>query len=457
MTDASVAQTTDQTTGRGPRPGGRLPAAGARGVAAPRRRRAQQGPRRRRPPRRAAGRGRPAPPPRGWPRGRRPLPARGPRPRCPGRDAVHPRPRPARRDDPVGRAPAARRPRPRRDPGRRARRPRARRHLRVGAPGRRRHRRGRPARRCSPTCASTSPRSSSRRSPTSPARPAPCSTSSPTASRSAATSASTRSARPPGSAPPPTSHPLADLVRECAHRDGWRAITVDARVLHEAGATDVDALAVAVATGVEYLRHLEAAGIPANRGVRPDRPARRRHRRPVPHRGRAACRAPGLGPGRRGLRRGRGPARGAHPRGHQPADVHPRGPVGQRAAQHPGRVRRLGRRCRLDHRAALRHRARPARAARPPAGPQHPDPARRRVQRRPGHRPRRRLLVPRVPHRPGGGCRVVPFPGGRARRRCRAGARRRAAAPLGRAGVHRARPPDRHPPAPAHRGVDVPA
>ncbi len=57
--------------------------------------------------------------------------------------------------------------------------------------------------------------------------------------------------------------PLADLVRECAHRDGWRAITVDARVVHEAGATDVDALAVAVATGVAYLRHLEAAGIPA--------------------------------------------------------------------------------------------------------------------------------------------------------------------------------------------------
>ena len=57
--------------------------------------------------------------------------------------------------------------------------------------------------------------------------------------------------------------PLADLVRECAHLDGWRAITVDARVLHEAGATDVDALAVAVATAVAYLRHLEAAGIPA--------------------------------------------------------------------------------------------------------------------------------------------------------------------------------------------------
>ncbi len=42
---------------------------------------------------------------------------------------------------------------------------------------------------------------------------------------------------------------------------GWRALTVDARVLHDAGATDVDALAVAVATGVEYLRHLEAEGV----------------------------------------------------------------------------------------------------------------------------------------------------------------------------------------------------
>ncbi|HSO65421.1 MAG TPA: methylmalonyl-CoA mutase family protein, partial [Ornithinibacter sp.] len=61
----------------------------------------------------------------------------------------------------------------------------------------------------------------------------------------------------------PDLSPLADLVRECSHREGWRAITIDARVLHEAGASDVDALAVAVATGVEYLRHLEAAGIPA--------------------------------------------------------------------------------------------------------------------------------------------------------------------------------------------------
>ena len=136
--------------------------------------------------------------------------------------------------------------------------------------------------------------------------------------------------------------PLADLVRECAHRDGWRAITVDARVLHEAGATDVDALAVAVATGVEYLRHLEAAGIPANEAFGQVDLRVGRHGRPVPHRRRAAGGPPGVGPGRRGLRRRRGPARRAHPRRHQPADVHPRGPLGQRAAQHPGRVRRLG-------------------------------------------------------------------------------------------------------------------
>ena len=84
MTDASVAR--PEHPRRPPRPGGRLPGAGPRGLAAPRRRRAQQGPRRGRPARRPAGRGRPAPPPRGRPRGRRPLPARRPRrSACPAR------------------------------------------------------------------------------------------------------------------------------------------------------------------------------------------------------------------------------------------------------------------------------------------------------------------------------------------------------------------------------------
>ena len=55
--------------------------------------------------------------------------------------------------------------------------------------------------------------------------------------------------------------PLAGLVRALDGRAGWRALTVDARVLHDAGASEVDALAVAVATGVEYPRHLEAEAI----------------------------------------------------------------------------------------------------------------------------------------------------------------------------------------------------
>ena len=40
-------------------------------------------------------------------------------------------------------------------------------------------------------------------------------------------------------------------------------MTVDARVVHDAGASEVDALAVAVATGVAYLRHLETEGTAA--------------------------------------------------------------------------------------------------------------------------------------------------------------------------------------------------
>ncbi len=54
---------------------------------------------------------------------------------------------------------------------------------------------------------------------------------------------------------------LTAVVRHADERAGWRAVTLDARVLHDAGATEVDALAVAVATGVAYLRHLEDDGV----------------------------------------------------------------------------------------------------------------------------------------------------------------------------------------------------
>lgn len=43
-----------------------------------------------------------------------------------------------------------------------------------------------------------------------------------------------------------------------------RALTVDVTGYDEAGASDVDQLAFALATGVAYLRNLEAAGIPTN-------------------------------------------------------------------------------------------------------------------------------------------------------------------------------------------------
>lgn len=56
--------------------------------------------------------------------------------------------------------------------------------------------------------------------------------------------------------------PLADAVRVCTTRwTGVRAITVDTRVHHDAGATDQDEIALALATALDYVRHLDEAGI----------------------------------------------------------------------------------------------------------------------------------------------------------------------------------------------------
>ena len=46
-----------------------------------------------------------------------------------------------------------------------------------------------------------------------------------------------------------------------------RAVVVDAGVYDNAGASDSDELAFAIATGVEYLRAMEAAGIGASEAV----------------------------------------------------------------------------------------------------------------------------------------------------------------------------------------------
>ncbi len=56
--------------------------------------------------------------------------------------------------------------------------------------------------------------------------------------------------------------PLAKAVRSCTERwSGARAITVDTRVHHDAGATDQDEIALALATALAYVRHLAAEGI----------------------------------------------------------------------------------------------------------------------------------------------------------------------------------------------------
>lgn len=56
---------------------------------------------------------------------------------------------------------------------------------------------------------------------------------------------------------------LAPLVRATLPLAGIRAITVDARSYHDAGASAPDEIACAMATGLAYLRALDAAGIEA--------------------------------------------------------------------------------------------------------------------------------------------------------------------------------------------------
>lgn len=60
----------------------------------------------------------------------------------------------------------------------------------------------------------------------------------------------------------------AEFAKAClAEQPGVRALVVDATVYHDAGGADVDELAAALATGVEYLRDLEAAGIAVDDAV----------------------------------------------------------------------------------------------------------------------------------------------------------------------------------------------
>lgn len=56
--------------------------------------------------------------------------------------------------------------------------------------------------------------------------------------------------------------PLADAVATCTSRFiGVRAITVDTRVHHDAGASDQDEIALALSTALDYVRHLSESGV----------------------------------------------------------------------------------------------------------------------------------------------------------------------------------------------------
>lgn len=56
--------------------------------------------------------------------------------------------------------------------------------------------------------------------------------------------------------------PLAAAVATCTDRfTGVRAITVDSRVHHDAGASDQDEIALALSTALDYVRHLSEAGV----------------------------------------------------------------------------------------------------------------------------------------------------------------------------------------------------
>ena len=92
---------------------------------------------------------------------------------------------------------------------------------------------------------------------------------------------------------------VAPAMRACLDRSPLlRAVTVDATVYHDAGAGAVDEIALAVATGLTYLRAAEAAGIAVRPRGRARRVPARGPRRPVPHDRLGPRPPPALGPRR---------------------------------------------------------------------------------------------------------------------------------------------------------------
>jgi methylmalonyl-CoA mutase len=186
---------------------------------------------------------------------------------------------------------------------------------------------------------------------------------------------------------------LARYVAKTAHLAGVKPIVVDVRVYDDAGAGDVDQLAYAVATGIEYVRALAAAGVSAT-----DAFAAIDFRVTVNADqflgiARLRASASSLVAGRRGAGRARRQPRRHPARRHLVPHDHARRPLGEPASRHDRQLRRRRRWRRVGHHAPVRHGPGPAEHVLPSHGAQHPARRRRGVQPRPGRGPGGGLLV----------------------------------------------------------------
>ena len=139
----------------------------------------------------------------------------------------------------------------------------------------------------------------------------------------------------------------------------------DGRVIHNAGGSEAQELAFALASAVAYLRALEAGGIALDARAPHDLFPARRGRRPVPHHREVPRDAEAVGARRAGLRpRARA---GLRRRRDRVAHDDAARSVREHAAHHDRGVRRRPRRGGRDRGAAVHRGARPARRASPAA------------------------------------------------------------------------------------------
>ena len=181
--------------------------------------------------------------------------------------------------------------------------------------------------------------------------------------------------------------------------DGFRGpfAVADGRVIHNAGGSEAQELAFALASAVAYLRALEAGGIALDAARRHDLFPARRRRRPVPTDRQVPRAAETVGARRAGLR----PCARAGLRLRRDRVAHD--DAARSLREHAAHDHRGGRgrprRRRRHHGAAVHRGARPARPLRAPHRAQHAARAAGGIQPREGRRPGRGLRRHRGPDR----------------------------------------------------------